>query len=63
MYNLSPDLSIPYLLDNVIYRSLCTVSKLQHDNLGNYSGALVTGALKGNEKLFELAGFRVIGVD
>ena len=29
----------------------------------NYSGTPVTRTLKGNKKLFELEGFRVIGVD
>ena len=31
--------------------------------LGKYSRTPVTRTLKGNEKLFELAGFRVIGVE
>ena len=33
------------------------------DNDNRYSRTPVTQTLTGNEKLFELAGFRVIGVD
>ena len=46
----------------------CIIEIFSCDKIGrfmtqNYSGIPVTRTLKGNEKLFELAGFRVIGVD
>ena len=55
---------MPCIVDFYVVERESEITKnVPNSSQAQYSTTPVTRTLKGNEKLFELAGFRVIGVD